>query len=130
MRNFRAKVIAAQADPARRLVEPDGVVCADREDLRLVEDVEAGADLLGVAAEVGEAAAVDADLDLVGFVDGIERVVRHAAGRPGDCTGRPRQEARPSRHSMSVRRERERRAINRRAPVISGQAVEEPSRAT
>src|SRR5262249_38143280 len=83
--------VATQADPAgpgaAGPVVPDGVVAADFVDHRVAGGVEAGADLLGVAAEAGEAAAVDADLDAVVLIDGIERGVRHAVVGPTDRTG-------------------------------------------
>src|ERR1700761_6761019 len=56
----------------------------------MVEGVEAGADLLGVATEVGEGPAVNAHLDVVVRADCIERCMRHVAERPTDCTGVPR----------------------------------------
>src|SRR5262249_46251979 len=60
------------------VVDPERVVGADGEDLRLARGVEAGADLLDVAAQ-GDEPDASVHLDVVVFADDVDRVVHRGA---------------------------------------------------
>src|SRR5271165_1539176 len=73
--------VAAPADPrAGPVLDPDGVVGTDSIDLWAAGGVEAGADLLGIAPQIGEAAAREADFNGVIRGDGVDRIMLQEKG--------------------------------------------------
>src|SRR5271166_5047885 len=73
--------VAAPADPrAGPVLDPDGVVGTDSIDLWAAGGVEAGADLLGIAPQISEAAAREADFNGVIRGDGVDRIMLQEKG--------------------------------------------------
>ena len=74
--------VAAQVDPppSGEMIDPHGVVAADGEDLGVAGRVEAGADLLDVAAQRDESGGILVHVDRAVGPDGEDRVLRRASG--------------------------------------------------
>src|SRR5262249_50783071 len=78
--------VAAQRGPAglAEVVDVQGVVGPDGEDLRAAGGIEPGADLLGISPQRDPAGVIPIDVDAVVAADAEDRPMLQAAARPAD----------------------------------------------